>query len=197
MDFYGPASNGRSSFYFATMIDMREEMHKVIFGSVDVPAQGQPVILREFNDIHCPACWSDDQGGSRLPNCRYCDGEGYQFTERAITAVLFAGVAPVYKPAILGSGQYPLSDYGDTDPNRYTGYVEWNVYINYDRYTLPENKTPDKLYQIKVDPNGLAVVDQTGNPVRAAKWKILSLTPIRGDHGRVEYTELGLIKENT
>jgi hypothetical protein len=197
MDLWGNQTtvvNGGTNF--ARLIDMRQQIHNVIFGSVDVPAQGQPIILREFNDVQCPGCWNKDQGGTNRPNCAYCQGEGYQFTERMITGVLFAGVAPVYKPAILGSGQYPLSDYGDTDPNRYTGYVEWNIYPNYDRYTLPQNLTPNKLYQVKVDSLGRATYGTDGRPVRAAKWKILSVTPIRGDQGRVEYFELGLIKEN-
>lgn len=196
MDFYGP-SNSQYGDPFSTIINMRDEMHKVIFGSIDVPAQGQMVILREFNDMTCPACWSEDGGGTKDINCTYCMGEGYQFTERIVTMALFAGVAPVYKPSILGTGQYPLSGYGDTDPNRYTGYTEWTTWPNFERYTLPQNQTPNKLYQIKVDGNGRPVFDsQSGQPVRAAKWKILSVTPIRGDNSQVSYFELGLIKEN-
>ena len=196
MDFYGGTAASNSD-PFSAVINMREEMHKVLFGSVDVPRQGQLVILREFNDKTCPACWSEDQGGTRDVNCVYCAGEGYQFTERVVTMAVFAGVAPVYKPAVLGTGQYPLSEYGDTDPNRYTGFAEWNIWPDYDRYTLPRNKTPNKLYQIKVDGVGRPAFDPaSGSPIRAAKWKILSVTPIRGDNGRCEYFELGLIKEN-
>lgn len=198
MDFWGPnsTSSGGSLDLLSSVPDMRQHLHIVLFGGLDIPAQGQFVILREFNDVQCPACYDVNQGGSRRLNCAYCLGEGYQFTERIVTMALFAGVAPVYKPAILGSGQYPLADYGDTDPNRYTGYCEYTIYSNYERYTLPQNKTPDKLYQIKVDSTGRPVYDSTGQPVRSAKWKILSNTPIRGDQGRVEYFELGLIKEN-
>lgn len=194
MDFYGSPSSGNGNV-FSQAIDMREEMHNVIFGNPDVPAQGQPVILREFNDTVCPGCWDPIQGGSRRLNCRYCQGEGYQFTERMVTMVLFAGVAPVYKPSILGTGQYPLTSYGNSDPNRYTGYCEWDVYPDYDKYTLPKNKTPDKLYQVKVDGSGNVVYGSDRQPVRAAKWKILAPIPILGDQGRVEYFELGLIKE--
>jgi hypothetical protein len=129
MDYYGDEA-------FSSMIDMREELHKVIFGGLDLPAQGIPVVLREFNDQPCPACWDAAAGGSRLANCVYCQGEGYQFTERIVKMALFAGVAPVYKPSILGSGQYPQADYGYTDPSRYTGYCEWNKLPEEQRLSL-------------------------------------------------------------
>jgi hypothetical protein len=197
MDFYGPAPGQYGDPFASSYPNIRAEIHKVIFGSVDIPGQGQPIILREFNDIVCPGCWSEDQGGSRDTQCTYCGGEGYEFTERILTMAIFAGVAPVYKPAILGTGQYPLSQYGSNDPNRYTGFTEWSTWPNYDRFTLPQNKTPDKLYQIKVDGVGRPVYDPTsGQPIRAAKWKILSVTPIRGDNAEVSYFELGLIKES-
>lgn len=194
MDFFGPTRSGTS---FSQILDLRQEIHKVLYGSIDVPAQGQLVILREFNDQTCPACWDETQGGTRFPACKYCQGEGYQFTERVVTAAVFAGVAPVYKPSILGTGQYPIAAYGDTDPNRDTGFVEWLIYPNYERYTYPSNKTPDKMYQIKVDGNGRPMFSpQDGQPIRSAKWNILAVTPLRGDQGRVEYFELGLIKDN-
>lgn len=194
MDFYGTGPAG-TGYNFASQIDMRAEIHKVLFGASDFVAQGQLVVLREFNDVQCPGCWNVNQGGSSDPNCVYCQGEGYQFTERFVTAAIFAGVAPVYKPSILGTGQYPVADYGDTDPNRYTGYVEWNTYLNYQRYTVPQFETPDKLYQLVVGPTGKPVTDNFGVPLREAKWKLLSITPIRGDQGRIEYFELGMMHE--
>lgn len=195
MDLWGSNNNGPD--IFASPVDIREEFHKVLYGGIDVPAQGQKVILREFNDVPCPGCFSEVQGGSRRLNCAYCHGEGYQFRERIVTMAIFAGVAPVYKPGILGTGQYPIAAYGDTDPDRYTGYCEFSLYPNYERYTWVQAKTTDKLYQVKVDVNGMPIIDpSTGQYIRAAKWKILTITPIRDDNGRVGYFELSLIKEN-
>jgi hypothetical protein len=197
MDFYGTSPRHFDAPYdFSTLIDVREEIHKVLFGALDFPAQGEYVILREFTEQTCPACWDKDQGGSKNVNCTYCDGEGYQFRERIVTMALFAGVAPVYKPSIIGTGQYPISDYGYTDPNRYTGYVEYTVFPNYERYTIPQTQTPDKMYQLKVDERSRLVIGHDGQPVRTAKWKMLAVTPVRGDKGQVSFFEIGLIKEN-
>jgi hypothetical protein len=190
-----PVQPGSIDPYQSTT-DMRVQMHVVLFGSDDFIAQGQPVILRELTNDTCMACWSKLEGNSSRSNCPYCDGEGYVFRERFLTMALFPGVAPVYKPGVLGSGQYPNAAYGYTDPERATGYCEWNVWLNYERYTKPDNEAPNKLYQLKVDINGNTVWEIPNKvPVRAAKWRILSVTPILGDHGRVEYFELGCEKE--
>ncbi len=190
-----PVPPGKIDPYQSTT-DMREQMHVVLFGSADFIAQGQPVILRELTDNVCMACWSPTEGNSSRSNCPYCQGEGYQFSERFLTMALFPGVAPVYKPGVLGTGQYPEAGYGYTDPNRATVYCEWSVWPNYERYTQPSNESPNKLYQLKVDIDGNVVWNIPGKvPIRSAKWKILSFTPILGDHGRVEYFELGAEKE--
>jgi len=180
---------------YQSVTDMRVQMHNVLFGSADVPSQGRPFILRELTDTTCTACWDTD-GGSHRSECPYCDGEGYEFRERMITMALFYGVAPVYKPAVLGTGQYPLAGWGYSDPDRSTVYCEWSIWPNYERYTLPVNSAPDKLFEVKVDSNGQAVWDLVAHqPIRTAKWKILSVTPISGDGGRVEYFEIGCEKE--
>ena len=173
-------------------IDMREEFAAILYGREDVTQQGRLVIHRRILDETCLACWDPNTDGSRRPSCSYCQGEGRMFRERKETMVLFPGVAPVYKPGILGTGQYPQSDYGYTDPNRATAYCEYSVFPDYERYTLQQHKSYDKLYELKVNPNGSAILPL----IRTAKWKILGVTPIHGDFGRVEYFELGLEKSN-
>lgn len=176
----------------ATSIDMRDEIHRIIFGDIGVTGQGRTVILRRMTDQRCQGCFDDVQGGSTRPNCPYCKGEGYMFRETKEIMVIFAGVAPVYKPGILGTGQYPQTSYGYTDPNRSTAYCEFSVFPDYERYTFQTHTNYDKLYDLKVDDDG-----NLYHPlVRAAKWKILSVTPIHGDNGRVEFFELGMEKEN-
>jgi hypothetical protein len=95
-------------------------------------------------------------------------------------------VAPVYKPGVLATGQYPMAGMGYTDTQRATGYIEVfredgsEIYPNYDRYTIQTAKNYDKLYELKVDPNGEPVFGPNGY-IRSAKWKVLSLVPWHGD----------------
>lgn len=184
-------------------IDLREELHRVIHGADDFIGQGRLVILRRLTDTTCPACWDPTTSGSKRPDCPYCQGEGYQFTETYETMALFRGVAPVYKPGVLATGEYPQSSMGYSDTNRCTGYVEVfrddgsQVYPNYERYELQEHKSYDRLYELKVEPDGEPARDPaTGRFIRVAKWKVLSVVPTQGDHGRIEFFELGLEKEN-
>jgi hypothetical protein len=192
MDFYGNMS---------MVPDIREELHAVIHGRADVTPQGRGVVLRRLSNTPC-ACWDPVTGGSKRPNCPYCKGEGWQFIETQETMAIYRGVAPVYKPGVLATGQYPQAGMGYTDTNRATAYVEFfrtdgsEVYPNYERYTLQEAKAYDKLYELKVDHEGELVIDLTGHFVRTVKWKVLSVVPTHGDHGRIEFFELGLEKEN-
>lgn len=180
MDFYTDTPN----------IDLREELAALLYGRADLTPQGRPFILRQMTDTRC-VCWDPSSGGSKTPNCRYCDGETYYWTETEFTMWMAQGVAPIYKPGFLASGQYPQAGLGYTDPNRGTAYCEYNVFPNYERYTLPTNSAPDKLYALKVANDGSRVIPG----VRISKWKILNVTPLHGDFGRIEFFELSLDKE--
>jgi hypothetical protein len=183
MDFYGEIAN----------IDLREQLHGVLFGTYDDLPQGIPVILRQLSDTFC-SCWDPIAGGSR-GHCPYCLGEGYQFTESYQTMKIFAGVAPIYKPGFLQSGDYPINQTGYMDPNRGTAYCEYNVFPNWELALHGDKKAFDKLYELKTDDLGNIESDTASQPVRAVKWRILNVTPLRGDHGRVELFELALEKD--
>ena len=193
MDFYRDISPN---------IDLREELHSVIHGSEEIVGQGRTVILRRMTNTTCPGCWDPKTGGSVRPNCRYCQGEGWQFYETQEIMALYRGVAPVYKPGVLATGEYPQNAMGYTDQNRCTAYVEVfrddgsQVYPDYERYTLQTAKAYDKLYETKVDPEGNPITDSSGRFTRTVKWKVLSVVPTFGDNGRIEMFELGLEKEN-
>jgi hypothetical protein len=189
-DFYKEGGSDGRFFGDISNIDLREELNALLFGRVDVIAQGRPFVLRIMTDTKC-VCFDATSGGSKTPGCRYCGGEAYYWTEQQFTMWMASGVAPVYKPGFLANGQYPQAQIGYTDPNRGTAYCEWNVFPSYERYTLPTNPAPDKLYALKINQDG----DQVLPPVRTSKWKILNVTPLHGDHGRVEFLELSLEKE--
>jgi hypothetical protein len=176
----------------ATAIDLRTELHSLIYGRVDITPQGKQVVLRRMLDQTCPTCWDPKAGASTRPDCPYCDGEGFMWSETLENMFIAHGVAPIYKPGILGTGQYPQGDYGYTDPGKASIYAEYSVYPNYEKYTLQVNPAYDKLFELKVDAYGNTVFPHT----RSAVWKLLSVTPIFGDYGRVEYFELGAEKVN-
>ena len=95
-------------------------------------------------------------------------------------------MAPVYKPGVLATGQFPQAGMGYTDTQRATGYIEVfrddgsQTYPNYERYIIQTAKNYDKLYELKVDPEDELVYGTTGW-VRTGKWKVLSLVPWHGD----------------
>jgi hypothetical protein len=102
------------------------------------------------------------------------------------TVAIYRGVAPVYKPGVLATGQFPQAGMGYTDTQRATGYIEVfrddgsQTYPNYERYIIQTAKNYDKLYELKVGPEGELVYGTTGW-VRTGKWKVLSLVPWHGD----------------
>ena len=188
MDFYSDSTD----------IDLRQELSALLRGRADVVAQGREILLRRVADAHCPVCWDETSGGTTRQNCKYCQGEGYLWTETVELVFMTRGVAPVYKPGNLGTGKYPQADYGYADPNRATCYIEAYTpggratFPNYERYTFQQHTSYDKLFELKVDQDG-----NTCQPlVRTAKWKVLTVVPYHGDGGRVEMIELGLEKEN-
>lgn len=180
MDFYKPMS----------AIDLREELQALLYGRIDIVAQGRPVILRKLTNNFCP-CWDGATGGP-IATCPYCSGEGYSFYETQETMYIAMGVAPIYKPGYLSSGQYPQMGMGYDDPNRATGYCEYTVYPDYDIYSSGDKKAPDKIYDLKVNSEGGLYYPIT----RVSKYRVLNVTPLHGDFGRIEGCELSLAKEN-
>jgi hypothetical protein len=67
-------------------------------------------------------------------------GEGFTFTEEQQLAYIADGTAPLYKPGMFGTGQYPLVEWGLSDPSKTTAWMSWSIFRNYERYTLREDK---------------------------------------------------------
>jgi hypothetical protein len=92
------------------------------------------------------------------------------WSERIIKMCFFRGVAPVYKPGNLATGQYPQGDAGYLASDRATVFCEYSVFPNYERYTNDQAARYDMLYELKVAAGG-----RTVSPlVRTAKWEILT-----------------------
>jgi hypothetical protein len=171
-------------------IDLRDEFHKIIYGDYITPAQGRPILIRSFSETKC-TCY-DKNTGSPDPFCPYCDGEGYLFTEFLTYAYFARNFGSVQNPATVISQDNFLSSYGYSDGQRALAFVEWLTFPDYEKYTLPKSQIYDKLFEMKVNPNGSLLYPNT----KVAKWKMRAVTPHHGDGGRIEYFELGLEKEN-
>jgi len=65
--------------------------------------------------------------------------------------IVFRGVAPVYKPGNLATGQCPQADYGYVSPDKTTAYCEYSVFPDYEKYTNDQKSRYDILYELKVD----------------------------------------------
>ncbi len=181
----------RDAFYpTVSNIDGREQFELLLHGDIGTPPIGRKAILRRMTDTPC-ACWDGVTGGP-VYYCAYCLGEGWQFTEEEIVLFMADGTAPMYKPGVFGSGQFPLTNWGLSDPSKTTGYTSWFYFENYERYTYRTQKTFDKLLDLKVDGDGNVVYPQ----VITAKFKIMNVVPRHGDFGKVEFIELFLEKEN-
>ena len=66
--------------------------------------------------------------------------------ERILKMIVFRGVAPVYKPGNLATGQYPQSDFGYVEPDKATVYCEYWVFPDYEKFTNDSMERYDMLY---------------------------------------------------
>lgn len=171
--------------------DLREEFEQMIMGSFEAPGIGRPVVYRKLSDINCK-CW-DGLTGSPDPNCIYCGGEGFEFTETLILTYIAKNFGSVLGGATQLGQQSQLATPGYFESDKAIAYLSYYNIPDYERYTAPHRKAPDKIYELKVDDFGNLVVPN----IRMDKWIIRSLTPHHGDHGRVEFIELGLEKVTT
>ena len=105
----------------------------------------------------CTACWDQTSGGSNNPHCRYCDGEGYMWSERIVKICFFRGVAPVYKPGNLATGQYPQADFGYLASDRATGFLRILDLPQLRALHQRPGARYDMLYELKVAASGRTV----------------------------------------
>jgi hypothetical protein len=168
--------------------DLREEFTWLMMGNFENPGVGRPGIYRKLTNTRC-ACFSIATG-SADPNCIYCNGEGYLFTEEVKLIYFAKNFGSVLAGSTQISQQSQLSSYGVSDANRALAFMFWYDIPDYERYAIPNRQAPDKLFELKVDSDG----QMTEPIIRTEEWRIRSLTAHHGDNGRVEYFELGIEK---
>jgi hypothetical protein len=216
---------GTQFYQDAETFSLRDELHALLFGDMQNPGIGRPVLLRRVSDQRC-VCF-DGVTGSPHPGCRYCAGEGYLYTEVLHTVYLSKNQGSVLGATTGLSQQNAVAQWGMSDDTRALAYCEFNVFPDYERYLIPTTQTTDKLFELKVDDAGSLITRPwaaagtwgalsdltlgelegrswdslsgqpgwTGGVIRTAKWKIKSVTPHHGDFGRVEILEVGLEHE--
>lgn len=182
---------GTYNFYpKPTTFSLRDEFHALLHGDLVNQGIGQAVLIRRIYDEKC-VCFNQ-ASGSPNPSCIYCQGEGYLWTETPETGYVGRNIGSVLSGANSIPNQNQLAAWGNSDENRALGYFEHSAFPNYERYLRPDHPTCDKLYELKVDAEGVLVQPV----VRTAKWKIRSVFLHRGDNGRIELVECGLDKES-
>lgn len=186
---YKPNNDFGALYPEAQSLDLRAEFAKILYGTFDETGVGRPFLIRFLTDTFCP-CW-DGVSGSPDDDCTYCDGEGYQFREAVFIGFMSRNFGSVLNPATVITTQQQVAKEGITDEERSLIFFEYSVFPNYERYSIPQHKSFDKLYELKVDDNG----GQVFPLLRTAKWNLRSVTPHHGDFGRVEYFECGLEKQ--
>ena len=171
-----------------TAFDLREQFQWIMMGDVEGPGIARPATYRKLSNTQC-TCFNKE-AGSPDPNCIYCKGEGYLFTEE-IKMVYFAkNFGSVLGSSTQISQQSQLTIAGVVDDNKALAFMFWYDIPDYERYSIPTRPAPDKIFEIKVDSAG----QMDDPPILTDEWRVRSVTAHQGDNGRVEYFELGLEK---
>lgn len=171
-----------------TTFDLREWFEWTMLGNFEDPGIARPAIYRKLSNTMC-ACFTK-LTGSPDPNCVYCQGEGYLFTEEQKMVYFAKNFGSVLGSSTQISQQSQIAPTGVIDDNKCLAFMFWYDIPDYERYSIPTRPAPDKLFEIKTEGDGSA----DPNLTRTESWRIRSLTAHHGDNGRVEYFELGCEK---
>ena len=164
-------------------MDLRHEFHSLLHGGGTIRPIGRPVLLRRFLDLPC-VCY-DKVRGSGDPNCLYCQGEGWHFTETLETAYIGKMIA-ILGASVMARQRMTLEQTGYMDEDRCLMHFEHTVFPDYEKYTRSDLKVPDSVYELKVNEDGSLYTPI----VRTAKWIIRTVVPHHGDYGRIEFFEV-------
>ncbi|MGC1582135.1 MAG: hypothetical protein WA766_11660 [Candidatus Acidiferrales bacterium] len=168
--------------------DMREQFNYIMNGNYEEPGVGRAAIYRKLSNTKC-RCYQNLEG-SPDPNCVYCNGEGYLFTEEIKQMYFAKNFGSVLGSSTQIQQQSQLTEAGYFDSNRCVAYMFWYDILDYERYSIPTRPAPDKIFELKTLPDGT----MDPNLIRTEEWRVRSATAQHGTNGRVEYFEIGLEK---
>ena len=159
-------------------IDLRVNLHNLLFGDRAHPGQGKLVVVRHMNTV-CP-CVLEERGQKQRepdPLCSVCQGEGYTFTDKLYTA--WRSTFDSHSGAIIGSFKEEMPGLINLVGDKFI--FEWNVPV----------QDIDKVIEVGLmlkgglPPGGLKKDDKMSNQYK--KFKISQRLLYRGDRSRVEY----------
>jgi len=160
-------------------VDLRAEIHEILFGSTKEVAKGRLFILRrprrDSNGkiIVCPCVSGFSQEPDQDTPCEFCWGEGFIWDEQWVTMykqIVFPRGGAFRRSEPLEAGiSYSMTAYF---------YCEFNI----------EPTRKDKIIEIDTNMDGLIREYK-----RLAKFRIISPEPFCSDNGRVEYWRLGTV----
>jgi hypothetical protein len=182
-----PGSSG-DMYPQMTTFDLREWFEWTMLGNFEDPGIARPAVYRKLSNTPCAAF--NTLEGSPDPNCVYCNGEGYLFTEEVKMVYFAKNFGSVLGSATQIQQQSQIANYGVSDSNRCLAFMFWYDIPDYERYSIPTRPAPDKLFELKTIGNG----QLDPNMVRTEEWRVRSATAHHGDNGRVEFFELGCEK---
>ena len=171
--FGGRTATSRIQASTRSEVDLRAEFDQLIFGDSTHIAHGRLVLIRHMRrdadgyPTKC-TCTSVKQTVEPDPDCSYCSGEGYLWSEEWIDCYSMhvnadSGMARKYLHMAPGLER--------------TDYI-----LFFFRYGT-DIKYEDKIVEVKLDDEGDLVLPY----VREAIHKPNTIKKMRSDHGRVEY----------
>jgi hypothetical protein len=147
-------------------LDLRVEMHRLLYGAVDEEAKGRIGLLRKIrldangDKERCPCRDSVTDESDSDYYCRFCLGVGYFWDESKI----------VY---------YRNDDSFRKREGKNQEYEGDDFFIGYNRVITPS----DFIVVVQLDSEGSVVIPA----VRESIFKIISADPFRSDNGRIEF----------
>lgn len=190
MNNFYPNSNNpwkQTSFYQGTKpqhnIDLRATMDAILFGDRWHPPEGKPVVLRHMTGV-CPciaggpgSLVSDKDKGQLHrdpdPTCSICQGDGFTFTEKVVTAWRSLADSPA---AVIQTFEQRVPGI--------TANTGFNFYFRYDT----DISSLDKIWELRLSIEGAKPVN-IDLINRSDKYRIQDLITYRADNARIEYIQ--------
>lgn len=150
-------------------LDLRDEMHRLLYGATDEIAKGKVGLIRRMREdangrkIQCPCRSKVTHEPDRDFFCRYCHGMGYFWDEHKIV---------YYK----SDSSFSREEGQTREFDKAMFYFEWNANM----------KPTDYIVEVALDKEGRPL-----QPVQRLKiYDIMSSDPYRADYGRVEFWQV-------